>query len=114
MMLIFAYLQLGMIKLITTLVTLCRHLSVLFMYQLILKKEKNPVFKGNWDICRCHISCQSQLSFQIRIAALNASSTVEDDYEGTFKSHKTQTKEAQVSNSAIFLRKFCLEGSFVL
>ncbi|XP_051829345.1 calcineurin-binding protein cabin-1 isoform X3 [Antechinus flavipes] len=31
----------------------------------------------------------------IRIAALNASSTVEDDHEGTFKSHKTQTKEAQ-------------------
>ncbi|XP_007955587.1 calcineurin-binding protein cabin-1, partial [Orycteropus afer afer] len=31
----------------------------------------------------------------IRIAALNASSTVEDDHEGSFKSHKTQTKEAQ-------------------
>ncbi|XP_068952704.1 calcineurin-binding protein cabin-1 [Petaurus breviceps papuanus] len=31
----------------------------------------------------------------IRIAALNASSTVEDDHEGTSKSHKTQTKEAQ-------------------
>ncbi|XP_072455696.1 calcineurin-binding protein cabin-1 [Notamacropus eugenii] len=31
----------------------------------------------------------------IRIAALNASSTVEDEHEGTFKSHKTQTKEAQ-------------------
>lgn len=56
----------------------------------------------------------SQLSFQIRIAALNASSTVEDDYEGTFKSHKTQTKEAQVSNSTILLLKFCLDGSFVL
>lgn len=55
----------------------------------------------------------SQLSFQIRIAALNASSTVEDDYEGTFKSHKTQTKEAQVSNSTVVLMRFCLDGGFV-
>ncbi|XP_032085833.1 calcineurin-binding protein cabin-1 isoform X7 [Thamnophis elegans] len=31
----------------------------------------------------------------IRIAALNASSAVEDDPEGTLKSHKSQTKEAQ-------------------
>lgn len=33
MVLIFVYLQLGMMKLITALVTLCRDLSVLFMYQ---------------------------------------------------------------------------------
>lgn len=37
----FFYLQLGIIKLITALVTLCRDLSVLFMYQLIKKKEKS-------------------------------------------------------------------------
>lgn len=37
---------------------------------------------------------------------MNASSTIEDDYEGTFKSHKTQTKEAQVSKLTIFLMIF--------
>lgn len=56
----------------------------------------------------------SRLSLQIRIAALNASSTIEDDYEGTFKSHKTQTKEAQVSKPTVSLREFCLNGSFVI
>lgn len=40
------------------------------------------------------------LSPQIRIAALNASSAVEDDPEGTLKSHKSQTKEAQVTRPA--------------
>lgn len=41
------------------------------------------------------------LSPQIRIAALNASSAVEDDdAEGTLKSHKSQTKEAQVTRPA--------------
>uniref|UniRef100_A0A8D2PE53 Calcineurin-binding protein cabin-1 n=1 Tax=Zosterops lateralis melanops TaxID=1220523 RepID=A0A8D2PE53_ZOSLA len=47
----------------------------------------------------------SQLSLQIRIAALNASSTVEDDYEGTFKSHKTQTKEAQEAEAFALYHK---------
>uniref|UniRef100_A0A8C5IZT7 Calcineurin binding protein 1 n=1 Tax=Junco hyemalis TaxID=40217 RepID=A0A8C5IZT7_JUNHY len=47
----------------------------------------------------------SQLPFQIRIAALNASSTVEDDYEGTFKSHKTQTKEAQEAEAFALYHK---------
>ncbi|XP_036249239.1 calcineurin-binding protein cabin-1 isoform X3 [Molothrus ater] len=41
----------------------------------------------------------------IRIAALNASSTVEDDYEGTFKSHKTQTKEAQEAEAFALYHK---------
>ncbi|KAF2976306.1 hypothetical protein EK904_002743 [Melospiza melodia maxima] len=42
---------------------------------------------------------------RIRIAALNASSTVEDDYEGTFKSHKTQTKEAQEAEAFALYHK---------
>ncbi|XP_061458942.1 calcineurin-binding protein cabin-1 isoform X2 [Rhineura floridana] len=41
----------------------------------------------------------------IRIAALNASSTVEDDHEGTFKSHKTQTKEAQEAEAFALYHK---------
>ncbi|NXF87047.1 CABIN protein, partial [Eubucco bourcierii] len=41
----------------------------------------------------------------IRIAALNASSTVEDDYEGSFKSHKTQTKEAQEAEAFALYHK---------
>uniref|UniRef100_A0A8D2MQH2 Calcineurin-binding protein cabin-1 n=1 Tax=Zonotrichia albicollis TaxID=44394 RepID=A0A8D2MQH2_ZONAL len=41
----------------------------------------------------------------IRIAALNASSTLEDDYEGTFKSHKTQTKEAQEAEAFALYHK---------
>ncbi|XP_042721504.1 calcineurin-binding protein cabin-1 isoform X5 [Lagopus leucura] len=41
----------------------------------------------------------------IRIAALNASSTIEDDYEGTFKSHKTQTKEAQEAEAFALYHK---------
>ncbi|XP_053135173.1 calcineurin-binding protein cabin-1 isoform X2 [Hemicordylus capensis] len=41
----------------------------------------------------------------IRIAALNASSTVEDDHEGTFKSHKTQTKEAQEAEAFALYNK---------
>nr|XP_056715006.1 calcineurin-binding protein cabin-1 [Euleptes europaea] len=46
------------------------------------------------------------LSIQsIRIAALNASSTVEDDHEGTFKSHKTQTKEAQEAEAFALYHK---------
>ncbi|XP_074015895.1 calcineurin-binding protein cabin-1 [Numenius arquata] len=42
---------------------------------------------------------------EIRIAALNASSTIEDDYEGTFKSHKTQTKEAQEAEAFALYHK---------
>ncbi|MXQ97647.1 hypothetical protein E5288_WYG019122 [Bos mutus] len=42
---------------------------------------------------------------QIRIAALNASSTVEDDHEGSFKSHKTQTKEAQEAEAFALYHK---------
>ncbi|XP_027779006.2 calcineurin-binding protein cabin-1 isoform X1 [Marmota flaviventris] len=41
----------------------------------------------------------------IRIAALNASSTVEDDHEGNFKSHKTQTKEAQEAEAFALYHK---------
>ncbi|KAJ6659060.1 hypothetical protein lerEdw1_019363 [Lerista edwardsae] len=41
----------------------------------------------------------------IRIAALNASSTVEDDHEGVFKSHKTQTKEAQEAEAFALYHK---------
>ncbi|XP_061321969.1 calcineurin-binding protein cabin-1 isoform X1 [Pezoporus flaviventris] len=41
----------------------------------------------------------------IRIAALNASSAIEDDYEGTFKSHKTQTKEAQEAEAFALYHK---------
>ncbi|XP_064296324.1 calcineurin-binding protein cabin-1 [Phalacrocorax carbo] len=41
----------------------------------------------------------------IRIAALNASPTIEDDYEGTFKSHKTQTKEAQEAEAFALYHK---------
>ncbi|XP_023576691.1 calcineurin-binding protein cabin-1 isoform X2 [Octodon degus] len=41
----------------------------------------------------------------IRIAALNASSTIEDDHEGTFKSHKTQTKEAQEAEAFALYHK---------
>uniref|UniRef100_K7G598 Calcineurin binding protein 1 n=1 Tax=Pelodiscus sinensis TaxID=13735 RepID=K7G598_PELSI len=41
----------------------------------------------------------------IRIAALNASSTVEDEHEGTFKSHKTQTKEAQEAEAFALYHK---------
>ncbi|XP_035412542.1 calcineurin-binding protein cabin-1 isoform X7 [Cygnus atratus] len=41
----------------------------------------------------------------IRIAALNASSTIEDDYEGSFKSHKTQTKEAQEAEAFALYHK---------
>ncbi|XP_066465750.1 calcineurin-binding protein cabin-1 isoform X2 [Tiliqua scincoides] len=41
----------------------------------------------------------------IRIAALNASSTVEDDHEGIFKSHKTQTKEAQEAEAFALYHK---------
>ncbi|KAF4792801.1 Calcineurin-binding protein cabin-1 [Turdus rufiventris] len=37
--------------------------------------------------------------------ALNASSTVEDDCEGTFKSHKTQTKEAQEAEAFALYHK---------
>ncbi|XP_059683894.1 calcineurin-binding protein cabin-1 [Gavia stellata] len=50
----------------------------------------------------------NQRNFQaqtIRIAALNASSTIEDDYEGTFKSHKTQTKEAQEAEAFALYHK---------
>ncbi|XP_041584492.1 calcineurin-binding protein cabin-1 isoform X3 [Vulpes lagopus] len=43
--------------------------------------------------------------FAIRIAALNASSTVEDDHEGSFKSHKTQTKEAQEAEAFALYHK---------
>lgn len=111
---IFDYLQLVMIKLITALATLCRALSVLFVHRLILKKRKIQLAKETGTYVDVTFLVTSQLSFQIRIAALNASSTVEDDCEGTFKSHKTQTKEAQVSNPTIFLMKFCLDGSFVL
>ncbi|XP_045145500.1 calcineurin-binding protein cabin-1 [Echinops telfairi] len=46
----------------------------------------------------------------IRIAALNASSTVEDDHEGSFKSHKTQTKEAQEAEAfALYHRALDLQ-----
>ncbi|KYO31630.1 calcineurin-binding protein cabin-1 isoform E [Alligator mississippiensis] len=49
---------------------------------------------------------QHQISLNmIRIAALNASSTVEDDHEGTFKSHKTQTKEAQEAEAFALYHK---------
>uniref|UniRef100_A0A2K5L713 Calcineurin binding protein 1 n=1 Tax=Cercocebus atys TaxID=9531 RepID=A0A2K5L713_CERAT len=41
----------------------------------------------------------------IRIAALNASSTIEDDHEGSFKSHKTQTKEAQEAEAFALYHK---------
>ncbi|GAB1295234.1 Calcineurin-binding protein 1 [Apodemus speciosus] len=41
----------------------------------------------------------------IRIAALNASSTVEDDHEGSFKSHKIQTKEAQEAEAFALYHK---------
>ncbi|KAB0370162.1 hypothetical protein FD755_018124 [Muntiacus reevesi] len=41
----------------------------------------------------------------IRIAALNASSTVEDDHEGSCKSHKTQTKEAQEAEAFALYHK---------
>ncbi|XP_074177678.1 calcineurin-binding protein cabin-1 isoform X3 [Rhinolophus sinicus] len=41
----------------------------------------------------------------IRIAALNASSTVEDEHEGSFKSHKTQTKEAQEAEAFALYHK---------
>uniref|UniRef100_A0A452HDG2 Calcineurin-binding protein cabin-1 n=1 Tax=Gopherus agassizii TaxID=38772 RepID=A0A452HDG2_9SAUR len=41
----------------------------------------------------------------IRIAALNASSTIEDEHEGTFKSHKTQTKEAQEAEAFALYHK---------
>ncbi|XP_058512472.1 calcineurin-binding protein cabin-1 isoform X1 [Ochotona princeps] len=46
----------------------------------------------------------------IRIAALNASSTVEDEHEGSFKSHKTQTKEAQEAEAfALYHRALDLQ-----
>ncbi|XP_063171973.1 calcineurin-binding protein cabin-1-like isoform X2 [Candoia aspera] len=46
----------------------------------------------------------------IRIAALNASSAVEDDPEGTFKSHKSQTKEAQEAEAfALYHRALDLQ-----
>ncbi|XP_057600765.1 calcineurin-binding protein cabin-1 isoform X5 [Hippopotamus amphibius kiboko] len=41
----------------------------------------------------------------IRIAALNASATVEDDHDGSFKSHKTQTKEAQEAEAFALYHK---------
>ncbi|XP_069071255.1 calcineurin-binding protein cabin-1 isoform X3 [Pleurodeles waltl] len=41
----------------------------------------------------------------IRIAALNATSTVGDDHEDTFKSHKTQTKEAQEAEAFALYHK---------
>ncbi|XP_069475989.1 calcineurin-binding protein cabin-1 isoform X2 [Ambystoma mexicanum] len=41
----------------------------------------------------------------IRIAALNATSTVEDEHEDTFKSHKTQTKEAQEAEAFALYHK---------
>ncbi|XP_029475097.1 calcineurin-binding protein cabin-1 isoform X2 [Rhinatrema bivittatum] len=41
----------------------------------------------------------------IRIAALNASSTVEDEHEDTLKSHKTQTKEAQEAEAFALYHK---------
>uniref|UniRef100_A0A8C6RAZ6 Calcineurin-binding protein cabin-1 n=1 Tax=Nannospalax galili TaxID=1026970 RepID=A0A8C6RAZ6_NANGA len=37
--------------------------------------------------------------------SLNASSTVEDDHEGSFKSHKTQTKEAQEAEAFALYHK---------
>ncbi|KAM6155714.1 calcineurin-binding protein cabin-1 [Rhynchocyon petersi] len=46
-----------------------------------------------------------ELQSLIRIAALNASSTVEDDHEGNFKSHKTQTKEAQEAEAFALYHK---------
>ncbi|KAH0518081.1 Calcineurin-binding protein cabin-1 [Microtus ochrogaster] len=42
---------------------------------------------------------------KIRIAALNASSTIEDDHEGSFKSHKIQTKEAQEAEAFALYHK---------
>ncbi|XP_027250020.1 calcineurin-binding protein cabin-1 isoform X3 [Cricetulus griseus] len=41
----------------------------------------------------------------IRIAALNASSTVEDDHEGSFRGHKAQTKEAQEAEAFALYHK---------
>ncbi|XP_056387142.1 calcineurin-binding protein cabin-1 isoform X2 [Hyla sarda] len=41
----------------------------------------------------------------IRIAALNAASTVEGEHEETFKSHKTQTKEAQEAEAFALYHK---------
>ncbi|KAE8634593.1 hypothetical protein XENTR_v10002360 [Xenopus tropicalis] len=41
----------------------------------------------------------------IRIAALNATSVVEDEQEETFKSHKTQTKEAQEAEAFALYHK---------
>ncbi|XP_043924776.1 calcineurin-binding protein cabin-1 isoform X3 [Protopterus annectens] len=41
----------------------------------------------------------------IRIAALNAVSTVEDEHEETFKNHKTQTKEAQEAEAFALYNK---------
>nr|XP_014344546.1 PREDICTED: calcineurin-binding protein cabin-1 [Latimeria chalumnae] len=41
----------------------------------------------------------------IRIAALNAASTLEEDHEGTFKRHKTQTKEAQEAEAFALYHK---------
>ncbi|CAH6789824.1 Cabin1 [Phodopus roborovskii] len=41
----------------------------------------------------------------IRIAALNASSTVEDDHEESFKGHKVQTKEAQEAEAFALYHK---------
>ncbi|XP_063769080.1 calcineurin-binding protein cabin-1 isoform X4 [Pseudophryne corroboree] len=41
----------------------------------------------------------------IRIAALNAASAVEGDHEETFKSHKTQTKEAQEAEAFALYHK---------
>ncbi|XP_058137722.1 calcineurin-binding protein cabin-1 isoform X2 [Dasypus novemcinctus] len=58
-----------------------------------------PVLGG--DVRR---QCQVSLNM-IRIAALNASSTVEDDHEGSFKSHKTQTKEAQEAEAFALYHK---------
>ncbi|XP_072271694.1 calcineurin-binding protein cabin-1 isoform X2 [Pyxicephalus adspersus] len=41
----------------------------------------------------------------IRIAALNATSAVEEEHEETFKSHKTQTKEAQEAEAFALYHK---------
>lgn len=79
----------------------------------VKEKIKKSSLQDKLKCINVTVLVASQLPFQIRIAALNASSTIEDDYEGTFKSHKTQTKEAQVSKSRIFLINV-IDGNFVL
>ncbi|XP_006901491.1 PREDICTED: calcineurin-binding protein cabin-1 [Elephantulus edwardii] len=80
-------------------------------WRCVLLRGKQPVERQarrsdalDRDACPSAVT-EFLIAAQIRIAALNASSTVEDDHDGNFKSHKIQTKEAQEAEAFALYHK---------